>query len=162
MIGDWWTPLLIRECLYGVERFDEFQKTLHIGRNILTRRLARLVEQGVLEKHPYQERPPRHAYRLTEKGYEAAKMLFAMVPFGEKWLFGVGEEPIHLFDRHSDQRVSPVLVDRNTGEEIDARNLYAGPGPGFPSSEALRRRRFREYFRRVGGGSREPTTANKP
>lgn len=147
IVGDWWVPLIIRECLYGVHRFDELQDMLEIGRNILSRRLKKLVDQGVLEKRLYQERPARYEYHLTEMGYDAAKVLVAMMPFGERWTFD-GREPIRLYDRRTERRVKPVLVDEETGEPIDPRQLYAGPGPGFPQSNEVRRWRFREYFER--------------
>jgi DNA-binding HxlR family transcriptional regulator len=146
VLGDWWAPLILRECLYGVNRFDEIQRWLGIGRNILTRRLSKLVEQGILERRRYQERPARHEYHLTEKGYDAAKLLLAMMPFGESWFFDTGREPILLYDRRTHRRVRPVLVDAETGEPIDPRMLYAGPGRSFPRDEETRRRRFVEFY----------------
>ena len=67
-IGDRWTMLVIRDAFRGVRRFDDFQQRLGIARNVLTDRLTRLVDEGILEKHAYQERPERFEYRLTEKG----------------------------------------------------------------------------------------------
>ena len=151
VLGDWWTPLILRECLYGVHRFDEIQRWLGIGRNILTRRLAKLVEMEVLERRQYQERPPRYAYHLTDKGYDAAKLLLAMMPFGEAWFFADEREPIRLYHRQTDRHVRPLLVDAETGEAIDPRQLYAGPGPSFPAAEEVRRQRFSEYYRRRSG-----------
>lgn len=151
VLGDWWTPLIIRECLYGVHRFDGFQQWLGIGRNILTRRLSMLVEQGVLEKRAYQDRPKRYEYHLTEKGYDAAKVLVAVMPFGEAWFFDGGREPIRLYDRRTDRRIHPVVIDRETGEPIDPREVYAGPGPSFPRSKEVRRARFSEYYARDRG-----------
>lgn len=148
VLGDWWTPLILRECLYGVHRFDEFQRWLGIGRNILTRRLKQMVEQGVLERRQYQDRPPRYEYHLTDKGYDAAKLLLAMMPFGEAWFFEHDQEPIRLYDRRTDRRVRPRLVDADTGDPIDPRQIYAGPGPSFPASEQVRSERFRDYYRR--------------
>lgn len=148
VVGDWWAPLILRECLYGIHRFDQIQHWLGIGRNMLTRRLGQLVEQGVLERRQYQDRPPRFEYHLTDKGYDAAKLLLAMMPFGETWLFADQGDPIHLYDRRSHRRVRPVLVDEETGEPIDPRRLYAGPGPAFPASEEIRRQRFPEFFAR--------------
>lgn len=148
VIGDWWTPLLVRECLYGLHRFDDFQRWLGIGKNILARRLAQLVAQGVLEKRRYQENPIRHSYHLTEKGVDAARILLAIMPFGEKWSFERGREPIQLFDRKTGRRVRPVVVDRDSGQEIDPCALFPGPGPSFPASEPLRRERFPEFFER--------------
>lgn len=152
VLGDWWTPLVIRECLYGVHRFDELQRALGIGRNILSRRLARLVEQGVLERRLPGEGSARHEYHLTEMGWDAAKVLLAMMPFGEAWMFERGREPIRLYDRRTDRRIRPVLVDEATGEPIDPRTLYAGPGPAFPAAKEVRRARFSEYYERRGRG----------
>jgi len=152
VLGDWWTPLILRECLYGVTRFDDLQRWLGIGRNILTRRLALLVTHGLLERRRYQTRPPRFDYVLTDKGYDAATILLAMMPFGERWSFPEGREPIQLFDRESGQRVRPVVVDRETGRPLDPRALIAGPGPGFPASKAVRRERFAEFYARRGEG----------
>jgi DNA-binding HxlR family transcriptional regulator len=83
VLGDWWSPLIIRECLYGVHRFDGFQQWLGIGRNILTSRLKLLIDQGLIEKRRYQDKPKRYEYHLTEKGYDAALALIALMPFGE-------------------------------------------------------------------------------
>ena len=148
VLGDWWTPLILRECLYGVHRFDELHRWLGIGRNILTRRLNALVDQGVLERRPYQAQPVRYDYHLTEQGYDAALVLLAMMPFGERWRFAAGREPIRLYDRHTHARVRPVVVDANTGAPIDPRRLYAGPGPAFPQDRAVRRARFAAYYAR--------------
>ena len=160
VLGDWWTPLILRECLYGVHRFDQIQRWLGIGRNILTRRLARLVDQGVLERRRYEERPPRYEYHLTDKGYDAATLLLAMMPFGESWFFGEEGEPIRLYDRRTHRRVRPRIVDAETGEVIDPRVLYAGPGPSFPVSAEVRRDRFREYYRQRAGADPDGTQAN--
>ena len=148
VLGDWWNPLIIRECLYGLHRFEDFQRWLGIGRNILTRRLNLLVEQRLLEKRRYQDRPERFEYHLTDKGYDAALVLLAVMPFGEKWYFDEHREPILLYDRLSGKRVRPVVVDAESGEPIDTRRLYAGPGRSFPDSTEVRKERFREYFSR--------------
>jgi DNA-binding HxlR family transcriptional regulator len=152
VLGDWWTPLLIRECLYGVHRFDDFARWLGIGRNILTTRLAKLVEEGVLERRAYEARPRRYEYHLTEKGYDAAKVLLAMMPFGEAWTFEPGREPIQVFHRKTGKRVRPVVVDAETGEPLDPRELYAGPGPSFPAGKSVRQERFPEYYERHAAG----------
>jgi DNA-binding HxlR family transcriptional regulator len=151
VLGDWWNPLILRECLYGVRRFDELQRWLGVGRNILTGRLALLVKHGLLEKRCYTERPPRFEYHLTDKGHDAARLLVAMMAFGEAWYFDRGQEPIRLFDRTTGRRVRAALVDAGTGAPLDPRALYAGPGPSFPPNEAVRRERFAEYYRRKQG-----------
>lgn len=150
VIGDWWTPLILRECLYGVHRFDDLQRWLGIGRNILTRRLSLLVDQGLLEKRRYQERPARYEYHLTGKGYDAVTVLVSMMSFGEKWYFDTGQTPIELFDRRTGARVRPALIDQNTGEPLDPRQLYCGPGPAFPAEPQVRKERFTEFYQRRG------------
>ena len=65
LMGDWWTPMVMREAFLGRRRFDEFQKALSLSRGVLAKRLLRLVEEGMLEKRAYEDRPPRFEYILT-------------------------------------------------------------------------------------------------
>lgn len=146
ILGDWWNPLILRECLYGVSKFDEFQQWLGIGRNILTNRLKLLVDEGILEKRPYQATPVRYEYRLTDKGYDASKVLLALFDYGEKWHFKPHREPIRLYQEGNGNRVDPLLVDANTGLPIDMRSLVPGPGPGFPRNKKIRQERFGDDF----------------
>ncbi len=123
LIGDWWTPILLRNALFGQKRFDEFQRSLGVPRASLARRLARLVEDGLLTKRLYQERPPRYEYRLTEKGRAFFDVLAAMWRWGEDWLWPEGTPPVRLADRETGRPVRPVVVDEATGQRIDARRL---------------------------------------
>ena len=86
LLGDWWTPLVLREAFLGARRFEEFQKALSIGRNVLTQRLGRLVAEGLLDRRPYQEHPPRFEYVLTEKGSDFFDVLLALLRWGDRWL----------------------------------------------------------------------------
>ncbi|MFJ6405694.1 winged helix-turn-helix transcriptional regulator [Streptomyces hydrogenans] len=90
MVGDWWSLLLIRETARGHHRFDALQEELGISRKVLTERLAHLVETGVLEKVPYQDRPVRHEYRLTESGRGLLPVLLSMQDWADRWVFGDG------------------------------------------------------------------------
>jgi DNA-binding HxlR family transcriptional regulator len=99
LIGDWWTPLVLRDAYRGVRRFDDFQRSLGIGRNILTQRLHRLVDEGMLERRPYQEHPPRHDYVLTDKGRDFYPVLAAMMRWGDRWLAGEEGPPVRI--RHA-------------------------------------------------------------
>ena len=127
LIGDWWTPVLLRNACLGVRRFEDFQRTLGVPRAILARRLERLVAEGLLTREPYQERPPRHEYRLTEKGRAFFDVLAAMWRWGEDWLWPEGGPPVALVDRATGRRVRPVVVDEATGERIELRKLRAVP-----------------------------------
>ena len=85
VIGQWWAMLIIRDVFLGVRRFDDFQSRLGISRNILNVRLTSLVGAGVLERVPYQERPLRHEYRLTDKGRDLWPVLTTMREWGDRW-----------------------------------------------------------------------------
>ena len=78
LIGDWWTPLVMRELFFGRRRFDTIQESLHIPRAVLAARLERLVDEEMVVKVAYEDRPPRYEYRLTEKGREFWPVLAAM------------------------------------------------------------------------------------
>ncbi len=85
LIGDRWTLLIMRDVFFGVRRFDDFQRDLGIARNVLTTRLQALVAHGILRTVPYQDNPPRHEYRLTDKGRDLFDVLMALWRFGDKW-----------------------------------------------------------------------------
>src|SRR3954470_9045942 len=84
VLGDRWTLLVIRDAFMGVRRFDDFQRDLGVARNVLTDRLTRLVEDGILEKRRYQERPERFEYRLTEKGLDLWPVLVSLMKWGDR------------------------------------------------------------------------------
>src|SRR3712207_9474368 len=88
LLGDWWTPLVLREAFLGVRRFDDMPRELGIGRNVLTQRLKRLVEEGLLERVRYQEKPDRYGYHLTEKGRDFSPVLGALSCWGDRRLPG--------------------------------------------------------------------------
>src|SRR4029434_386887 len=82
LIGDWWTPLVMREAFAGRRRFEEFQSSLDVPRAVLTARLGRVCADGLWERHEYQSSPPRFEYRLTEKGLAFWDVLAAMWRWG--------------------------------------------------------------------------------
>jgi len=83
-VGEWWSILILRDAFRGKTRFDQFQKSLGIAPNILSRRLRGLVEAGLLERVPYQRRPPRDEYRLTAVGQDFRPVLWAMLAWGNR------------------------------------------------------------------------------
>jgi DNA-binding HxlR family transcriptional regulator len=132
LLGDWWTPLVLREAFYGVRRFDEFQQSLGIGRNILTERLRRLVDNGLLERRKYQDRPQRHEYRLTEKGRDFFPVLAALMRWGDRWLDGGKGEPVTLRHLTCGQVSRAEIVCSECGEPLSARDVVTELGPGYP------------------------------
>jgi DNA-binding HxlR family transcriptional regulator len=128
LIGDWWTPLVLREAFLGRRRFEEFSEALGAPRAVLTARLKRLCDEGMLEKVAYQERPLRHEYRLTDKGRAFWDVLAAMWRWGSDWLWTDETEgpPMALKDRTTGAEVRPVVVDEYTGERLDIRRIRVG------------------------------------
>lgn len=105
--------------MYGIKRFEDFQQELGLSRAVLSQRLGRLVDEGLIEKQPYQDRPVRHEYVLTEKGRAAWEVLAAMWRFGEDHMWPEGEaSPIELVSRSTGEPVQPVVVDESTGERL--------------------------------------------
>jgi DNA-binding HxlR family transcriptional regulator len=124
LIGDWWTPLVLREAFSGRRRFEDFQQALNVPRAVLAKRLGRLVAEGLLTKVPYAERPTRYEYRLTDKGRAFWDVLAAMWRWGSDWLWADGKRPpVMLVDPDTGAEVRPVVVDENTGKRLDVRRL---------------------------------------
>ncbi|NUT51823.1 MAG: helix-turn-helix transcriptional regulator [Saccharothrix sp.] len=86
VVGERWTLLIVRDALSGVTRFDGFLNRLPIARNVLSDRLNGLVEFGVLERVQYQDRPPRHEYRLTTRGRELTPVILSLMAWGDRHL----------------------------------------------------------------------------
>ncbi|MEM6929184.1 MAG: helix-turn-helix domain-containing protein [Myxococcota bacterium] len=137
LVGDPWTLLVLRDAFYGVRRFEQFQANLELARNVLAKRLASLVEAGIFVRVPYQERPLRHEYRLTEKGRALYDVVLAMMRFGDDWLAPDGA-PIALRSKDDGHLLRPVVVDESTGDRIDPRSVRAERGPGFPDEHRRR------------------------
>ena len=124
LMGDSWTPIVMREAFFGRRRFDDFQNALGVSRGVLSKRLSHLVDEGMLEKRAYENRPPRFEYVLTEKGRAFYSVLAAMIRFGEDWMWAEGSEPpLQLFDRETGEPVAPLVVNEATGEPIDVRKI---------------------------------------
>ena len=123
VFGDPWTPIVMREAFFGCRRFEQFQQRLGVSRATLGQRLRRLVAEGMLEKAPYQEKPVRYEYRLTDKGRAFFDVIAAMWRFGDDWLFRRDFGPVRMVDRDSGTEIRPVVVDEATGHRIDLRRL---------------------------------------
>ncbi len=120
-VGDSWTMLILRDAGLGLTRFDEFQRSLGIAPNILTRRLAALVSDGLLERRRYSERPPRDEYVLTACGRDYLPILHALGAWGRRH-FGEGALS-RLIEADSGRAIEPVVVDRISGRPIDEIDL---------------------------------------
>lgn len=132
VLGDHWNLLIIRQACLGTRRFDDFQRDLGIGRNILTQRLATLIDHGLLRRERYQENPPRDEYRLTDKGRDVFPVLAAMASWGEKWLTGPEGTPLILHHTACDHDMHATVVCDQCAEPVDVRQTTARSGPGHP------------------------------
>src|SRR5215470_17999383 len=116
-VGEWWSMLILRDALSGMTRFDQFQDSLGIAPNMLSRRLAALVEAGLLERRRYSARPPRDEYVLTPRGRDFRPVLLAMMAWGNRHFAPEGESVL-LSDNETGAIADPILVDRATGRPI--------------------------------------------
>ena len=121
LVGDSWSMLILRDAHAGLTRFDEFRKSLGIVPTILTRRLAALTEDGLLEKRRYLERPPRDEYVLTEAGRDFLPVLFAIGAWGRKHRNADGVT--RFFDAETGTEIDPITIDRATGAPIGTRPI---------------------------------------
>jgi DNA-binding HxlR family transcriptional regulator len=140
VVGEWWSLLIVRDAFLGVTRFDDFQVRLGISRNVLNQRLSRLVEEGVLERVPYQERPTRWDYRLTDKGRDLWHVLTAMRQWGDRWV-APGGAPVQLVHKACGHLTEAVPTCSECGEALHARAVRAVPGPGSRGESLLVERR---------------------
>jgi DNA-binding HxlR family transcriptional regulator len=137
LVGEWWSILILRDALHGLTRFDEFQKSLGIAPNMLTRRLSALVDADLLERRRYSERPPRDEYILTERGRDFRPVILALLTWGNKHLMPEGAS-VMLVDAETGVEADPVLVDRRSGRSIISPAFKMVPGPA--AGERMRRR----------------------
>ncbi|MDE0855505.1 MAG: helix-turn-helix domain-containing protein [Nevskia sp.] len=135
VVGDRWTLLVLRECFLGVRRFEDFQAHLGMARHRLADRLNRLVEEGVLRKEPYQQRPLRHEYRLTDKGKDLYPVLLSLVRWGDRWMDQGQGPPVVYRHRGCGHMTTPVLSCSECGEPLTARDVTPMAGPGLRSGK---------------------------
>ena len=133
VLGERWTMMVLKECFIRTRRFEDFQAHLGIARNVLTDRLSTLVDEGILERRQYQERPPRYEYRLTEKGLELYPLLVAIMKWGDRWKSD-NRPPVRLIHKTCDHDADPKMVCGHCGEELHAREVRAEPGPGLAAA----------------------------
>ncbi len=140
-VGEWWSILIMRDAFYGLTRFDEFEASLGIAPNMLTRRLKALVEAGLLERRCYSERPPRYEYVLTERGRDFRQVLTSFFAWGNRHFAPEGKS-FDLVDAKTGRSVDPVLVDRESGIPLSAIGVRLVAGPAADADTHRRVERF--------------------
>ncbi len=136
-VGEWWSILILRDAFHGLTRFDQFQKSLGIAPNMLTRRLDALVESGLLERRLYSERPPREEYILTARGRDFRPVLWAMLAWGNRHFAPEGAAVVAI-NRDTGAQAEPIVIDRVTGLPMTLEVFRSAPGPA--ANDTTRRR----------------------
>lgn len=121
ILADRWSFLILRECFFGVKRYDQFQEALAIAPNILANRLKLLIATGILEKQPYQNNPPRYEYRLTSIGLDLYLPLIQMLRWGDRWMGDA--PPLILTHRTCGRDFQPLLACDQCHEPIVPRDV---------------------------------------
>ena len=119
VVGDRWTLLVLRDCFLRVRRFDDFLESLGVSPHLLSTRLAKLVEHGILERRPYQERPVRYEYRLTEKGLDLYPVVASLVRWGDRWMAEGAGPPVTLVHQPCGHATTPTLTCSACGEDLE-------------------------------------------
>jgi DNA-binding HxlR family transcriptional regulator len=131
VIGDRWTLMLLRDSFLGVRRFEDFERRLGISRSLVAERLKRLVEEGVLRREAYQDRPVRHEYRLTEKGLALHPVIMAIVHWGDSYYAGEAGPPLVQRHKTCGCDFAPVMTCSECHDPITARDVEVRPGAGL-------------------------------
>lgn len=146
-LGERWALLVLRDLFLGRRRFEEFQESLGVASNVLSQRLATLVEEGIVERRPYSEHPERFEYLLTEKGRDLQPVLLAMLAWGDRYTAGPAGPPLETVHDGCGHAFHAVATCSECGEAVDARNIHSRPGPG--ASDEQRRRHAELHERRA-------------
>ena len=140
---------MLRDLFLGRRRFDEFQESLGVASNVLSQRLASLVEEGIVERRRYSEHPERFEYRLTQKGRDLQPVLLAMLAWGDRYTAGPDGPPLETVHDECSHVFHMVPTCSECGGEVHVGNVHNRPGPGASAEprrrgEALRARRAEE------------------
>jgi len=141
LVGERWSLLIVRDVMLGLRRFDELQAHLGVARNVLQKRLARLTEHGLLERRLYQEHPPRHEYRLTDKGLDLWPTMVSLMQWGDRHAAPAAGPPVVLEHRGCGGAVDAHRICAACGARLSVGDVRALPGPGAAPDHPLRRRR---------------------
>jgi len=155
VLGDRWTLLIIRSAFLRVRRFADLQAQLGIPKHVLSVRLNRLVEDGVLQRVPYQDAPPRYEYKLTGKGRDLYPVIIMLTAWGDKWLDGGHGAPLLYRHKACGEIFTPVPACSACGEPVGAHDVTLEAGPGL-AAHAARRAAAQEP-----AGKRRRNTAEK-
>ena len=129
VVGERWTLLILRDTAFRPRRFDELLQRLGMARNVLTERLQGLVDNGLLERRLYQERPPRYEYAPTQKARDLWPALVALLSWGDKY-YAPNGPPRVIHHRDCGGRVEIEARCEACGASVTSSEMTSAPGPG--------------------------------
>lgn len=129
LIGEWWTPLILRDLFQGHSRFEDIRRNLGIASNVLSVRLERLLEHDIVSRRQYQDAPPRFEYLLTEKGRDLFPIMATLTAFGDRWL-ATPDAPPAPFTHDCGHPADAVVTCGHCGDELTADRVRPQQGPG--------------------------------
>ncbi|WP_406649243.1 helix-turn-helix domain-containing protein [Aliisedimentitalea scapharcae] len=138
-MGDEWTLLIVREMFLGTRRFDDFLRLTGMSSHLLSQRLKKLEAQEIIQRAPYSVRPPRHEYRLTEKGRDLWTLIIALKQWGDRWL-NAEVSPVLIVHKTCGQVVRPQMTCPDCGEPMDAHDAEARLSHPFEQERHTARR----------------------
>jgi DNA-binding HxlR family transcriptional regulator len=130
VVGDWWTLLIVREAFFGRRRFGEFEKALGIAPNVLTQRLGKLLEGGILVVSAQSQNGRALEYRLTPKGRDLFPILVAMVQWGDQHAEWPDGPPVRIVERSTGREIAPLVMRNQDGQPLAVQEVMAVAGPG--------------------------------
>jgi DNA-binding HxlR family transcriptional regulator len=131
-VGDWWTLLIVRDAMKGARRFSDFHDSTGIAKNILTDRLNKLVENGIMAREEVGVRGQRQEYILTERGETLLPILIAMQQWGDRWVYNYESMPLELVDTRTGEKLAPMAVCNLSGEPVSHHDVGPRPDPEPP------------------------------
>jgi DNA-binding HxlR family transcriptional regulator len=137
-VGDAWTALILRDVFAGITRFDDMARDLDVSRKVLAARLRALVEDGILERRPYSEHPPRHDYVPTAKGAELFPVLLAVMAWGDRWTAGEAGPPARIRHDACGELVTARVTCSHCGEPLTLADTTPVAGPGGRAGRGTR------------------------
>jgi DNA-binding HxlR family transcriptional regulator len=144
VLGERWTILVLREISLGSRRFDEIQSVLGVATNVLSSRLATLVDEEIVERRRYSEHPERFEYRLTDKGRDLQPILLAFLRWGDEYTAGSSGPPLETVHATCGHTFHMVPTCSHCGEEVKPRDIRPRPGPGATEKQRERGTRLAE------------------
>lgn len=130
IVGERWTPLILRDLFIGITRFEDIRRDLGVASNVLAARLGKLERHGIVEQRQYQSAPVRHEYVLTAMGRDLYPIIATLIAWGDKWLAGADGAPALIVHTECGHATVAVTVCQECGRSLHADNTFGARGPG--------------------------------